>query len=370
MAIGAGWLRKCKITIASLKVYATHTDFTVLLSEGDLPSEALDKDGSYPAKDDGADIRFSLDADGVNELAFGIRYFSTNNNPALALANIAVKISSLSSSTDTDIWVWYNNSSASAYGVSDTYGQYNAYNSDYTLVMPMFEIPDTESAPQDRTSYQNNTNFFPAAWVPADQINGVMGYGLDFTNHGDSYFDIADDSSLAPTTALTIEAWMNFSISQSNRIFYGDWGTSDGFLLGVYWSGNNKIVCSVKHSGVSKLAATSSTYNDGAWHLFTGEDNGSNVKLYVDNGTESITGASVTGNIDDGTGVKRIGNYNSQTTNGYLGLAAEIRLSKNVARGENWHKTTYENIKNPGTFFTVGTPESVSVEKSYSIFIE
>ncbi len=53
--------RKVEIQIQSNKVDATLTDFPVLLTEDNMPSEACDADGTSPAQNGRRDIRFTSD---------------------------------------------------------------------------------------------------------------------------------------------------------------------------------------------------------------------------------------------------------------------------------------------------------------------
>ncbi len=81
---GSGWLRRASITVDNTKVGGTGdlTDFPILLNIDNLPSEMFDADGSYPAKSDGCDLRFSTDEAGDTELPLEIVDFSTGNNMA------------------------------------------------------------------------------------------------------------------------------------------------------------------------------------------------------------------------------------------------------------------------------------------------
>ena len=90
MAFPTGWARKCAITIDSAQVAGsgTHSDFPVCLTVGNLPSEMLDKDGSYPAQMGGGDIRFSSDAAGTTTLPCHVLEFITNDTPASASAPV------------------------------------------------------------------------------------------------------------------------------------------------------------------------------------------------------------------------------------------------------------------------------------------
>jgi len=93
MAFPTGWNRKAMRFVNSGNVFFTGTSGTVelLLTADNLPSEMFDADGSYPARSDGGDIRFSDDAAGTIQLAREIVNFNIDNDPANGYAEIWVK---------------------------------------------------------------------------------------------------------------------------------------------------------------------------------------------------------------------------------------------------------------------------------------
>ena len=112
MAFPTGWNRKCLVTIQSSQVSGsatTHSDFPVLLTVDNLPSEMFDKDGTYPAQMGGGDIRFTSDSAGTTPLPCHVVKFITNDTPANGEAIIYVGVD-VASDSDTTIYVWYNTS--------------------------------------------------------------------------------------------------------------------------------------------------------------------------------------------------------------------------------------------------------------------
>ncbi|MDQ5882146.1 MAG: hypothetical protein QG616_1978 [Pseudomonadota bacterium] len=109
MTFPTGWARKCAITIDAAQVAGsgTHSDFPVCLTVANLPSEMLDKDGSYPAQMGGGDIRFSSDSAGTTLLPCHVIEFITHNTPASGTALIYVGVD-VAGTTDTTIYVWYS----------------------------------------------------------------------------------------------------------------------------------------------------------------------------------------------------------------------------------------------------------------------
>ena len=121
---------KCELIIQSSKVTTTQTDYPVVLTEDCMPSEIFGVNGAQAG---GGDIRFSSDAAGLTQLACDVIDFDQTNDEC----EIVVNVASVSSSSNTSIWVWWNTATSSSQpGVSSTYGQYNAYESDIELWLP------------------------------------------------------------------------------------------------------------------------------------------------------------------------------------------------------------------------------------------
>lgn len=108
MTFPVGWYRKCALTINSAQIVGsgTHNNFPVLLTEANLPSDMLDKDGAAPARMGGGDIRFTSDASGTTKLPCHVVEFIPADNPANARATIYVVVN-LPTGSDTTIYVWY-----------------------------------------------------------------------------------------------------------------------------------------------------------------------------------------------------------------------------------------------------------------------
>jgi len=133
----SGWHHYAPLVIQGAQVTGgPHSNVPVYLDETCLPSDMLDADGEFPCKVDGRDIRFSSDLAGQTELPFHIVEITLNANPANATANIWVRVPSLQNGVDTTIYIWWYNLTATAYGKSDTYGQYATWPYD---VKYMFE---------------------------------------------------------------------------------------------------------------------------------------------------------------------------------------------------------------------------------------
>lgn len=228
-----GWGYKIPITISSNHIDSALTDWTLVFDHSFdvlLTSEngPLDADGTQASLNGGGDVRFSADAAGTIQLACDIRAWVTDNNPANATCEVAVKVPTVSSSADTTIYMWWGQAGAIQPGLSDTYGQYNTYDSSYSFVMPLDEDPSGGSgAMKDRTRNQNHGT---RSGGSISSVTGKIGNAL--TNDGSSdyiemsshsAFDLSDKTGcieFLTDASSTQPAWSGF-ISKGDDV--NDW---------------------------------------------------------------------------------------------------------------------------------------------------
>ena len=190
MAFPTGWNRKAPLVIQNGQVSGSgsHTNFPVLLTEDNFPSEIFDADGSNPAQNGGGDLRFSSDSAGTTQLPVEVVSFVTDNDPANGTAEIWVKVASVSTSADTTIYVWYNTAGTESQpAVTDTYGR-NAVWSDYQAVYHLDDDP-SGSAPQllDSTGNGYNGTVAGTGWTSGDEVPAKIGNGIDFETASGQY---------------------------------------------------------------------------------------------------------------------------------------------------------------------------------------
>lgn len=186
MAFPAGYNYQIPITIDHTYVDADLTDFTLVFDQDFSPvltsiDGPLDADGEAPMQTDGGDIRFSSDANGLNQLAVDVRNISMANDPTTSKIELAVKIPSVSSSTDTTIYLCYGSSATESQPApGDAYGQYAAYD-DHFLFVGDFSGPTAATSLEDRKtgiSYNlSRTTTAPAVGKgPVDQARHITEY--------------------------------------------------------------------------------------------------------------------------------------------------------------------------------------------------
>lgn len=345
MTFPTGWQRRATVTIDPVEVDGTLTDFPLLCTVANLPSEMFDADGAAPAQNGGGDIRFSSDEDGDTRLACEVVSFVTDNNPANGTAEIWVKVASVSSTVDTVVYVWYKTDATDTQpAVTDTYGR-NAVWVNYDAVLHLGEDP-SGSAPQMTDSTGNGNDGTSAGTMTSgDSVAVQIGDGLDF----DGTDDVIDVGDLGRTAPATVELWADPSDSADRRM----WSQSTG---GTGQQGAARI-----NAGTFAIWAstwqTIGTIDTSLQHLAAVFDSGGGVQGYVD----GVAGYSSTSTFDF-SGVS-LGIADDFTASGYgntyQGKIDEFRVSS-TDRNAAWIAANYSNQNAPGTFATAGTPVDVS----------
>ena len=355
MAFPDGYERKCELVIQASQVDADLTDFPVLLTEASLPSEMFDADGSYPAKDGGGDIRFSLDADGQTQLPCEIEEFSTNNDPSLGKAAIWVKIPSVSSSSNTSFYVWYHNPTCDPEQppADDPYGSENVWDANFKGVWHL-NLDPSGAAPQEKDSTANqNDGTSGGAMTSDDLVQGQVGKALSFDGV-DDYVEVPDSDSLDITDAITIEAWIKPQNIAGGTEWHHVVDKGDSYGLSIY---NTKEIRFL-------LAGTTGTdwWNTGiyasedVWQHIVATYDGSQRKIYV-NGVEKAS-ISDSGSIDSLTNVLAIGadSPNPPGSWKFNGTIDEVRIYNRALLAEEI-ATHYHNQNGPASFISPGSPQ-------------
>jgi len=337
---------RMNITIDSDYIDEELTNWTLIITHNASGMQdvngVLDLDGTRPALNGGADLRFYQ---GNVRLGTDIRNFTLNNNPNLSEMEIAVRVINVSNITDTNITMyWGNNSVVSQPAVDAQYGQYDAYDEHYLLVLPLGDDPA-----EDRT-----VNGLDGTLSGVTSVSGKIGGAAKFDS---SDYILTSDSAILDTGGeVTISS-----------LFYNI-GWTDGAAIALHDDSNYKYLLYNDDSGIIFYVRTSGgVHSTSAWKpsagtwrytaaVFDRSLASERLKLYGDGiQQESATGSD--NDISAGDQGIQLGHW-SRTMNGYLD---EFRLSSN-ARSSSWLNAEYNNFFETTTMLITGDIEESEEE--------
>ena len=354
MAFPTGWGRRCKLTIDHTKVSSTVTDYPLVLTKSQLPSEMFDADGSYPARSDGGDIRITTDQAGTTQIPVEVYYFLRDNNPANGLAEIHCKVPSVSSSTDSEIWIWYNAPSETMPSRSSTYGSDNvwtAWNSNDGGVYHLGAgINDSSSNAHTGTNSGSSE----------DTGQSRLGRSSRrFVNTESDYITYGNHHNVNGDVNLCMEV----------QIRMADWPADWGALVG---KGDTQYHFS-RHEGVAEIEFCiydtdwqilwSDVPSKDTWYSFVNlRDASTNEHKTYRNGSQS--GSSVSSTTIQSTSYAFEIGRNSQETDRFGNFwIEECRIGRWLPTA-SYISTSNNNWSSPSTFSSAGTPESPTIAQT------
>jgi hypothetical protein len=337
------WKYKIAITIDSTFIDDDLVNWTLVFDQSFSPvltqvNGPLDADGAAPSLANGADLRFSTDTAGSTELAFDIRSWTTNNDPALAECEVAVKIPFVDKDDYTVIYMWWGNASASLYAVGDPFGQYNAYDNNYRAVWTLNEDPSSAGGSEIKnrksSSFHLTTN---GGMISNQSVNAKVGKGLDFISN-----DFLESAENLSSNDITIETVINMTsfVGENAIIRRNNANPLQGLYIenGDYYYYN----CCVG------AASISTPLNTGQWYHLGYTKNGNSVTIFKD-GVLTDSGNSTTHTNFDLNTFRIAGDWYGQWLEGVMD---EFRIS-NIARSTAWLKANYHNQFNTAGFLTM-----------------
>ncbi len=361
MAFPSGWARRAPLTIQSSKVSGTQTNFPVLLTEANLPSEMFDADGSFPAINGGDDIRFSSDIDGNVQLSAEIVTFQTDNNPALGRAEIWVKAPSINSSTDVTIYVWYSKPGELPIGPTDPFGSHSVWDSNYLMVVHMKQTPSGANSVLDSTS--NGYHFSPTGSFSTNP-DGKIGKSVDFTNS--PYLTKTDVNPQLRPANLTVQMWATVDTYATFDVLAmktngGSWTLG----WGLDFRGSTQLRMWINHFSTAGNGVNVNPTGSLLPKFYAGKYNGSQISLQMDNNAP-VTVAYSTPISYDSDNI-HLGFHTGG--NALDGRMDEFRLS-NIARSDAWLVTDYNCQNDPATFVIAGTPVAPGVNADFTYVLD
>lgn len=349
--------RKCAIVIPHTLTTATLTDFPVCFNVANLPSEMFDADGSYPAKSDGSDVRFSSDSAGDTPMNVEVERFGIDNNPANGFAEIWVRIPSFSYSVDTTVYVWYNDPDATAVAADDVdEGSEGVWNSNFFGVYHLSESANDNSGNyKDATANDNHlTGSSMAMTAPAGAWSGSVCAEFDGSA------DYLSKSGIAGLGCpITISAWVYRDATEDVPYCLSD--NSDRSIVYGQISAAGALTAYSATSAEGYDGATGGAVSATTWTHCAGTFENSTRNAYVN-------GAAGTANTDTNTPINMDGIYIGVYSDGgsgtpnllayWDGKIDDARFSS-VARSAAWLAAEYAVINSIASI-TAGTPGSPS----------
>ncbi len=340
----SAWGNRKPITINHNQVSGSSslTNYPMLFSVTDT-ALASAANGGGVGKPDGTDILFTA-ADGTTKLNHEIESY----NPVTGQFIAWVQIPTLSNTADTVIYVYYGNASA-----TNQQNPTGVWDSNYQGVYHLGN--GTTLNANDSTGNANNGTDYGAT-----AASGEIGGGGSFAS---AYIDTGDPASLQITSAITLEAWVQFTGafgSNYPRILSKFTG-STGYELLMAGSSDmtpNRLYLQTGVNGYLQSARADNAITPNTWYHVVGTYDGSTLKLYI-NGSVQGWQNQLSGAIGSDTSDFNIGR--GSFGNGYwTGLIDEVRVS-NTARSADWIATEYNNESSPATFYTVGAASGSGV---------
>jgi hypothetical protein len=349
-----GHRRKIALSTVTGQITGTHTQFPVLFTIANLPSEMLDADGPFPAANGGGDIRFSSDIAGLTLLPAEIVSFVTNNNPALGYAEIWVKLPNVRSTQIDTIYCWYNAPGTPTQPAVGAANGRNAVWTDYVLVSHDLgtDSKGTITFTLTGTTTSGRSN-------PWGRSGGARGFGTGASGMGAGTTDKSLSTLTAVNTQRTYQLW-----AYKNGGGGGGLGAMFSKVAGASAQTNNsQLVYYLFQSGSTAGTWTYNQPSTAAWHhiaitydsTVVGNDP---VYLYDGVAQTVVLDQNPASPTTDASGLC-FGNRTSDSARVWEGMLCEARVFNGI-KSTNWFATEANN-QVPATnaaFISIGTPES------------
>jgi hypothetical protein len=338
MAFANGYTYRKAITVDHTKVSGTGdlTDFPILISHTDADLKTTANGGNVQSTS-GYDIFF--ETTGGSTLKHEVVFWSATTGQWIGY----VKIPTLDGDASTVIYIYYGKSGV----VSPTEDPPNVWNSSYKGVWHTTQDP-AGSAPQILDSTSNNYDMTSGgSMTSGDLVTGQIYKAIEFDGTDDYLINTAWASVISGNGARTMEAWFNIATTpNANWVAWGAASSNQLSAIGVFSN-------AMGYLGYGNDNTTSAApYDDSAWHQVAITHNGTTMKVLID-GTEVI---SVSETIATAASADL---YFARYISGdyFPGKLEEIRIS-DTGRSNDWCITGYNSMKNPGTFYSLGSQQT------------
>lgn len=347
----AGYTTRIPISIAGTSLFGDVTDFPVYLNLADLPVSFFST-----VQSDGDDIRITQ-TDGLTEVPYELVAIDTGGQTG----QIHFKAPSLLTSTTTVFYVYYGSSTASSYGVTDTYGRNNVWTNNYLAV---YHFEEAQAGTGNLNLYVDATGQGGDGddYVVATDKTGKLGLGQEFNNSNTDHIELPN-TILNGRTDVTATFWYRTNTNDYMSVLSGARNnTGDGANEYLFWFRDRNDIQFFSH-GDPRVNFDISNINDNAWRYYVSvrDDTNNQTRLYInaneDNqspASDSMSALSIaSGGLFIGVDQDSIGGGFDQELDGELD---ELRLVSGV-RSANWISNVYLNQNSTTGFYSIGGVE-------------
>jgi len=305
-----------------------------------------DLDLESHAQPDGDDIFFVLYSDNSTKLNHETEFWDLY--PGGINADIWVNVTKVSSSENTLLWMYYGNN-----GCSSQENVHGTWDSNFVGV---WHMNHTSGDLYDSTTFGHHGT----ENIEPDSQMDTSGFvdGADFFGGDADYIEIGTTDDLNITGSLTLSAWINMSADGStgrNEIATkSNWTDSQNHLGYFLWVEDAVVEFVVLNNGLDGESSLPGRAEEVEYY-YTGVFNTTHTLLYENGTLASGPNVSDTATVTTTPYPLTIGcNYDYESM--FNGTIDEVRLS-NVARNATWIGTTYNAIKDPSSFHSIGSEQ-------------
>jgi hypothetical protein len=343
----AAWSYRKEIVIDHTKVNATLSNFPLLIdvTDGDLASEA---------QADGDDIAFT-EYNG-SKLNHEIELY----NSGIGRLIVWVSVPDLSSSVDTVLYMYYGNA-----GASSQENVAGVWDSNFMMVQHLSETSGTH---YDSTANDNDGTASGATQGVTGKIDGAD----DFDGTNDEVSIPHSNTLTGFTGAMTVSVWVRLDDVNSRQTMLNKYNTTNNqrgwaldYTINQPSAGQNACGLIVSSNGVTYESFFAPyTASAGQWVQVAAvwTPNQTSIPFYINGvlvsgvGTQGVTVPSIFNNTAEALYFGR--SYPTSPERYLDGMLDEAQLS-NIARSSGWIITSYNNQRDPSSFY------SVEIEEAY-----
>lgn len=343
------WGYRHKVTIDSDRVDSDLTNFLFMVDLSLFGSQFWASVAS-----DGSDIRVT-ESDGQTELPSYVSQIDTVAETGVMWVRIS---GTLSSSADTVLYFYFDNSAASAYATTDTYGRNNCFQ-DYEAFWD-FEQDPSGTAPQlvDLTG-NGNDGTSTGGMTAGDEVDGKVGnaWNSDGTN------DFVFSSSVTLGNSITLGGWFKADDTSSTQrlISKDDNGTARN--VSFYLAATGQYGFAIWSSGTVNNI-NGGTANTEWQHIIATFESSTEQAIYLNSAKVASDTTSVPSSID--YDVSEVWNlWRQADSSDYFDGQTSLGFLRASALSADYIAAEYANQYAPGSFYTVEPAvSSASVEET------